>query len=252
MEPTATRRVRTVVVTPTYDEKDTIADLIAAVLAEQPGLPDFELHVLVADSHSEDGTREIVQRLADANPRVHLLDVRQRGIGVGLYQGFRHAIDALDAEVLIEMDADFQHSPADLPVFLGKIVEGFDLVSGSRFVPGSQVVMSWPRRILSVTSNRLMRMLLGLEGVSDFTTSYRAFTRDLFLKVDPDSVAWQERSFIFVPVFLCRLIEAGARFTEVPIAEIVRQEGYSKIDYWRYMRDIARFAVKARMGRLRR
>ena len=106
--PMTAERRRAVVVTPTYDEKENIADLIAAVLGEQEQVPAFQLHVLVADSHSQDGTLDIVAALAAADPRVHLLDVHERCIGIGLFKGFQHAIDALGADVLVEMDADFQ------------------------------------------------------------------------------------------------------------------------------------------------
>ena len=158
---TAERR-RAVVVTPTYDEKENIADLIAAVLSEQEQVPAFELHVLVADSHSQDGTLDIVAALATVDPRVHLLDVQDAGIGIGLFKGFQHAIDALGADVLVEMDADFQHNPGDIPTFLAKIEEGYDVVVGSRFVEGSVNRMPLSRRVLSVGANQFVRAMLGL------------------------------------------------------------------------------------------
>lgn len=243
---TASRRV--VVVTPTYDEIENIADLIAAVLAEQERVPGFELHVLVADSHSRDGTLEAVASLAWDNPRVHLLDVQERGIGIGLYQGFCHAIDELGADVLIEMDADFQHNPADIPRFLKKIDEGYDVVVGSRFVAGSINEMPLYRQVLSVGANQLVRSALGLHGVTEITTSFRAFTREIFRQVDPDTVPWQEKSFIFVPVFLVRMLEEGAQATEIPMTMHPRMLGYSKMIYWRYIRDILQFSVKSRLG----
>jgi dolichol-phosphate mannosyltransferase len=239
---------RVVVVTPTYEEKEGIADLIAAILAEQQNLPGFDLHILVADGHSQDGTLEIVQKLAETDSRTHLLDVQERGIGVGLYQGFRYAIDSLGAQILIQIDADFQHNPADIPRFLDEISNGYDVVSGSRFVPGGDFKMSFYRLILSVGANHVIRMLLGLKGVTDFTTSYRAFTKEIFLKVSPDSVTWQEKSFIFVPVFLVRMLECGARAREIAITEHPRSRGHSKISYWRYILDIARFSIKYRLG----
>jgi len=241
-------RLRAVVVAPTYDEKESIADLIAAVLAQQQHVPEFDLHILVADGHSQDGTLEIVQRLAETSSKIHLLDVEERGIGVGLYKGFQHAIDWLGAEVLIEIDADFQHNPEDIPRFLREISRGYDVVSGSRFVAGSNFRMPFFRLTLSVGANQMIRMMLGLKGVTDFTTSYRAFTKEIFLKVSPESVAWQEKSFIFVPVFLVRLLECGARATEISMTEHPRSRGYSKMSYWRYILDIFRFAIKYRLG----
>ncbi len=244
---TMTRR-RAVIVTPTFDEKENIADLISAVLAEQVHSDAFELHVLVADSHSADGTLEIVAALADRNPRVHLLDVQERGIGIGLFRGFQHAIDALDADVLIEMDADFQHNPEDIPHFLAQIEAGYDVVVGSRFVDGSVNRMPWYRKVLSVGANQMVRSALGLHGITEITTSYRAFTKETFLRVDPATVPWQEKSFIFVPVFLVRLLETGARATEIPMTMHPRTQGYSKMIYWRYIRDILLFSARSRLG----
>lgn len=245
---TSTHCRRAVVVTPTYDERETIADLIDAVLAEQDRVDSFELHVLVADSHSQDGTLEIVAALAAQNPRVHLLDVQERGIGLGLFRGFQYAIDSLDADVLIEMDADFQHNPGDIPHFLQKIDEGYDVVVGSRFVDGSINEMPLYRKALSVGANQVVRSALGMKDITEITTSYRAFTSEAFLKVDPDSVPWQEKSFIFVPVFLVRMLETGARATEIPMTMHPRVLGYSKMIYWRYMRDILSFSLKYRFG----
>jgi dolichol-phosphate mannosyltransferase len=242
------RRIRAVVVVPTYDEKESIAEFIAAVLAQQENVPEFDLHILVADGHSQDGTLEIVQSLAETNSKVHLLDVEERGIGVGLYKGFHYAIDCLNAEVLIQIDADFQHNPEDIPSFLNEISKGYDLVSGSRFIADSNFKMPFYRLVLSVGANQLIRMMLGLKGVTDFTTSYRAFTKEIFLKVDPDSIAWQEKSFIFVPVLLVRLLECGAHFTEISMTEHPRNDGYSKMIYWRYILDIIWFSIKTRLG----
>jgi dolichol-phosphate mannosyltransferase len=241
-------RRRAVVVTPTFDEKENIADLIDAVLAEQIRVNAFELDVLVADSHSVDGTLEIVSALAARNARVHLLDVQERGIGIGLFRGFQHAIDALGADVLIEMDADFQHNPEDIPHFLAKIEEGYDVVVGSRFVDGSVNRMPAYRKVLSVGANQVVRSALGLHGVTEITTSYRAFTRETFLKVDPATVPWQEKSFIFVPVFLVRMLETGARAAEIPTTMHPRVLGYSKMIYWRYIRDILIFSARSRLG----
>lgn len=237
---------RAVVVIPTYDERENVAEIIGAVLAEQGRVGQFELHVLAADSHSQDGTLEIVQALADANPRVHLLDVEERGIGIGLYRGFCHAVAELDADVLLEMDADFQHNPADISRFLEQIDRGYDLVVGSRFVKGSVNRMPWYRRVLSMGANGVIRFTLNLHGVTEITTSYRAFTRELFQRIDPESVPWRERSFIFVPVFLVRMMECGASAIEIPMTMHPRLVGYSKMVYFDYIRDILSFSIKTR------
>lgn len=237
-----------VVVIPTYDEKENIADIIEETLAQQQHIPTYDLHVLVSDGHSKDGTLEIVAAIETANPKAHLLDVQQRGIGVGLYQGFMHAINELNADVLLEMDSDFQHNPADIPGLLNGITEGYDVVIGSRFVDGSMNKMPFFRRVLSVGANGVIRLLLNLKHITEITTSFRAFTRDTFLKIDPASVPWEERSFIAVPVFLVRMIECGARAKEIPMTMHPRMRGYSKMAYWPYIRDIFIFSIKTRLG----
>ncbi len=239
---------RTVVVIPTYNEKDNIAAIVGAVLAEQANVVKFDLHVLVADSHSTDGTLDIVRQLGVEDPRVHLLDVQQRGIGIGLYKGFVHAVENLGAEVLVEMDADFQHNPGDLPALLAQIDAGHELVVGSRFIRGSTNRMPFYRRLLSVAANGMIRIMLGLKGVTEVTTSYRAMTREAFLRVPFEAVPWEERSFIPVPVFLVRMLEYGARATEVPITMHPRTHGYSKMVYWKYIRDILLFSIRSRLG----
>ena len=180
-----------------------------------------------------------------------MLDVQKRGIGVGLYSGFRHAIEKLGADVLIEMDADFQHNPAEIPELLRGIADGYDVVIGSRFVEGSMIKMPPFRRVLSVGANLVIRWMLGLKEITEITTSYRAFTKEIFLKVDPDSVPWQETSFIAVPVFLVRMIEAGASIKEIPMTMHPRTRGYSKMAYSRYIRDVFMFSLRSRLGRQR-
>ncbi len=240
---------RVVVVTPTYDERDNIADLITAVLAEQAQIPAFEVHVLVSDSCSTDGTLDIVGQMAAADARIHLLNVQQRGIGIGLLRGFQYAIEQLDADVLVEMDSDFQHNPQDLPTLLAPLQQGYEVVVGSRFIDGSVNNMPFYRRVLSVGANQVIRLALGLQGVTEITTSFRAFRKDAFLKLPEESVPWHETSFIAVPVFLVRMLEHGAKATEVPMTMHPRVRGYSKMIYWRYILDILRFAVKDRWRR---
>jgi dolichol-phosphate mannosyltransferase len=239
------------VVCPTYDEQENIEEFVSAVLAEQANLPGDELHVVVADAHSPDRTQAIVQALARTDPGVHLVDVRERGIGMGLRAGFDYALDTLHADVLVEMDADFQHSPADIPRLVHALHDGADLAVGSRFVAGSVNRMPLYRKVLSAGANQLIRVMLGLHGVTEITTSYRAFTRAAYLRLDRGSVPWHEKSFVAVPILLVRMIESGAHATEISMTMHPRARGYSKMIYLRYMRDILWFGVKSCWERLR-
>lgn len=240
---------RAVVVLPTYDERENIESLTTAILSEQAHIPDFELHILIADGHSQDGTIEIGERLAEENPTIHFLDVNQRGIGAGIYLGFCHAIEQLQADVLVEMDSDFQHNPQDVPILLNKISEGYEVVVGSRFLTDSHNNMPFIRRVLSVGANGVLRVALGLKDVTEITTSFRAIRKEAFLRLDSNEIPWwEEKSFIAVPIFLVRMLEKGANATEVPMTMHPRVKGYSKMIYWRYIRDVLWFAFKDRMG----
>jgi dolichol-phosphate mannosyltransferase len=240
---------RAVVVLPTYDELENIVDIAGAILAQQAQIADFELHVLVSDSNSQDGTIAAVEALMQEDPRVHFLNVQQRGIGRALYHGFQHAIEQLDADVLVEMDADFQHNPHDLTLLLKGISEGYDVVVGSRFLTESHNHMPFYRKVLSVGANQVLRLALGLKDVTEITTSFRAFRKEAFMRLPQDAVPWyEERSFIAVPVFLVRMLEAGASATEVPMTMHPRVRGYSKMIYWRYIRDVLWFSFRDRLG----
>ena len=240
---------RAVVVLPTYDERDNIEAITKAVLNEQQYVDLFEIHVLISDSHSQDGTIEIGQDLAANNPNIHFIDIQKRGIGAGLYRGFVHAIEQLDAQVLIEMDSDFQHNPHDIPSMLQKISEGYDVVVGSRFLADSHNNMPFYRKVLSVGANGVLRVALGLKGITEITTSFRAIRPDAFLLLDENDVPWwEEKSFIAVPVFLVRMLEKGATASEIPMTMHPRVSGYSKMIYWRYIRDVMWFAFKDRFG----
>jgi dolichol-phosphate mannosyltransferase len=240
---------RAIVVLPTYDERENITELTEAILNEQAQIAEFELHVLISDGHSQDGTMEIAQRMAAENPRVHFIDVNKRGIGAGLYSGFVHAIHQLNAAVIIEMDSDFQHNPHDIPVMLKQIAAGYDVVVGSRFLTDSHNNMPFFRKILSYAANAVLRIALGLKDVTEITTSFRAMRKEAFLNLKENEVPWwEEKSFIAVPVFLVRMLSKGVKATEVPMTMHPRVKGYSKMIYWRYIRDVLWFAFKDRLG----
>lgn len=240
---------RAVVVLPTYDERDNIEALTEAVLNEQTHIANFELHVLISDGHSQDGTMDIARRMADENPRVHFIDVNKRGIGAGIFVGFTHAINEVNADVIVEMDSDFQHNPHDIPLMLEQIAAGYDVVVGSRFLTDSHNNMPFFRKILSYGANAVLRIALGLKGVTEITTSFRAMRKEAFLAIEENEVPWwEEKSFIAVPVFLVRMLSKDVKATEVPMTMHPRVKGYSKMIYWRYIRDVLWFAFKDRLG----
>lgn len=238
--------MRLVVNIPTYFEKENIEEIAKKVLAQAKNLPGIDLHVLVSDSHSTDGTAEIVKKISQVNPKVHYLDVRQRGLGVGLIKGHRFAINRLKADILAQMDGDDQHDPAALPKMVEYIKRGYDLVNGSRLMPGGQNLLGWHRRIFTRGSALYCQLAWGTFNISEYTTSYRVFTKKLFEKIDLSLVPWRAKTYIVQPAFLYAALVAGAKIKEVPIVFTDRKKGYSKAKIIAYTLDVLKFGAKVR------
>jgi dolichol-phosphate mannosyltransferase len=209
------------VVIPTYNERGNIEKIIPQILAQDEGI-----HILVVDDNSPDGTGEIADRLASASDRLHVLHRRGKlGLGSAYREGFRYALEQ-GAENIIEMDADFSHDPAILPVFLEKI-QSVDMVVGSRYLNGVSVV-NWPLRrlMLSYFASVYTRIITGLR-LSDCTSGFKCFRRDVLQAIDLTKIRSDGYSFQIEMNYRCH--EKGFRIGEVPIIFIDRHAGTSKM-----------------------
>ena len=238
--------MRLVVNIPTYCERDNIEEIIKRVLSACKKI-DADVHVLVADSASPDGTGDIVKKISRVNPKVHYLNVKVRGLGVGVVKGHRFAIDKLKADVLAQMDGDLSHDPSTLPVMFDYIKKGHDLVNGSRLMPGGKNFLGWHRRFFTRGSALFCKLSWGTFSLSEYTNSYRMFTKELFEKIDFAKVPWRAKTYIIQPSFLYAAVEAGARIKEVPIKFVDRKKGYSKAQIVAYTLDVLKFGVKVRI-----
>lgn len=212
---------RVVVVIPTYNEAENLAWIVGRLRDAQP-----EVDVIVVDDGSPDGTGDIADRLAAADPQVRVVHrTVKAGLGAAYLHGFRVALDA-GYDVIGEMDADGSHQPEQLDRLLTAL-ESADLVIGSRWVPGGSVV-NWPlnRELLSRGGNLYVRMLLGVR-VRDATAGYRLFRRTTLEKIDLDSV--QSTGYVFQTDMVARTLAAGLVVTEVPIEFVERVRGDSKM-----------------------
>jgi dolichol-phosphate mannosyltransferase len=213
---------RVLVIIPTYDEADNIAPIVARVRAAVP-----DADVLVADDNSPDGTGEIADKLAADDAAVHVLHrPGKQGLGAAYIAGFRWGLER-DYDVLVEMDADGSHQPEQLPRLLDRLTSA-DLVLGSRWVPGGQVV-NWPvrRSVLSRGGNVYTRTALGLP-LHDATGGFRAFRRRVLEGIDLAQVASQ--GYCFQVDLAWRAWRAGFRVAEVPITFVERERGTSKMN----------------------
>jgi dolichol-phosphate mannosyltransferase len=209
------------IVIPTYDEAANLAWIVRRLRAAQP-----DLHVLVVDDGSPDGTGDIADDLAAADDCVRVLHRAEKaGLGAAYKDGFRVALDA-GFDVVGEMDADGSHQPEQLHLLLDALA-GADLVIGSRWVPGGSVV-NWPRRreLLSRGGNFYVRTLLGVK-VRDATAGFRLFRRSALEAIDLDSV--ESTGYVFQTDMVVRCLRLGLRVREVPIEFVERVRGDSKM-----------------------
>jgi dolichol-phosphate mannosyltransferase len=212
---------RVLVIVPTYDEVENLEAILGRLAAAVPSA-----HALVVDDASPDGTGELAEKLAQLDPRVHVLRrTAKQGLGPAYVAGFRWA-RARGYDVVVEMDADGSHAPEQLPDLLSAL-ETADLVLGSRYVPGGAVA-DWPlhRLLLSRFGNRYTRWALRLP-LSDATGGYRAARGELIDALRFDDVS--SHGYCFQVDWAWRAVRAGARVREVPITFTERAFGRSKM-----------------------
>ncbi len=239
---------KVVVVAPTYNEKNSIEKLTRLVLDQNGKLPGFDIHVLVVDSHSPDGTGEIVQRLVKENNKVHFLDIHERGLGRAIIKGYEYAMEELKADVLMQIDADLQHDPNEIPLFLQKIEEGYEYIQGSRYVKGGENNISITRQIFSFGASFACRLLTGIWKIRDFTPSYKAYTRQLYERIDKSHIPWQGTTFLIQPAAVVEAFRAGAKTCEVPIKFQNRRADKSKNEVANYVIDILGYGLEVRLS----
>ncbi|MDO8638568.1 MAG: glycosyltransferase [Candidatus Daviesbacteria bacterium] len=240
---------KVVIVVPTYNERSSIQKVIELILAQNGKIPGFDIHVLIVDSHSPDGTGELAKKLAAKNPKVHFLDVTERGLGLAIVKGYDYALNKLNAEVLMQIDADLQHDPNDIPKFLQKINEGYEYIQGSRYAKGGANKISPLRQLFTIGLNIIMRILTGIWQISDFSPSYKAYTKELFQRMDWGSIPWQGTTFIIQPAAVVEAYKAGAKMTEVPIIFRDRRADRSKNQVFNYIVDVLGYAMEYRLSK---
>lgn len=212
---------RTVMVVPTYNEAENLAWIIGRLRAAEP-----DVDVMIVDDSSPDGTGEIADGLAAADPRVQVVHRTEKaGLGAAYLHGFRVALEQ-GYDVIGEMDADGSHQPEQLYRLRSALLDA-DLVIGSRYVPGGSIV-NWPlfRRMLSAFGNLYVRLLLGI-AVRDSTAGYRLFRRTTLEKIDLTSV--NVTGYVFQTDLAWRTLQSGLVVREVPIEFIERVRGHSKM-----------------------
>ena len=209
-------------IVPTYNEAENIEALIQQVRA-LPG----NVHVLIVDDNSPDGTGDLVDKLVAQDSGIQVLHRPGKlGLGSAYKAGFKAGLRQ-GYTFLCTMDADFSHDPTLLPLLLAKASQGYDLVIGSRYVPGGQIVGSTAaRQFISYSANWLAHTILGVTA-RDCTAGFRCYRNQVLETINLDAIFSSGYSFLIEMAFYCQ--QAGFRIGEVPITFVNRRKGTSKI-----------------------
>ena len=214
---------KAIVIIPTFNEGLNVEKLVGEVFSLYP-----EISVLFVDDNSPDKTADIIRKLQSNYSNLHLLQRPQKmGLGSAYLAGFQWAL-ARPYQYIVEMDADFSHTPKDL-LRLIEAAEQADLVVGSRYLPGGQT-RNWPlyRRAISLTGAYISRFFTGME-LSDVTSGFKCFRRETLLCLDFGRVL--SRGFVFQLEMNFRVNELGLRIKEIPVTFQQREHGTSKMNF---------------------
>jgi len=221
---------KVVIVIPTYNERENTEKMIEALAGELPKIKNHEVHVLYVDDTSPDTTYEVVREKGEKYPWLHLLlNAEKKGLGVAYAKGFTFAMEKLEADYVMEFDADFQHRPDEIKRLVEKIDEGYEYIIGSRYIPGGSIPKEWgfSRKFLSVVGNLIARVGLLMPKVHDLTTGFKLTKSSVMKKIDLDHL--YSNSFAYKVQILGQAIQGGAKWAEVPITFMARTKGESKI-----------------------
>ncbi|MEK6220840.1 MAG: polyprenol monophosphomannose synthase [Chloroflexota bacterium] len=225
--------MNTIVILPTYNEAENIAKIIKKLL----DLNIENFGILVVDDNSPDGTGQIVNDLAQANPEmVSILHREGRmGLGSAYRRGFEWALEN-GADAVLQMDSDFSHPAEKIPEMLGKLKD-FDIVIGSRYTPGGSVDVDWPtwRKWLSAFGNFYARTILGLP-LRDVTGGFRLWRRSALQAMPMDKI--RSNGYVFQVETAYAAYKVGLQFGETPIYFADRKWGQSKMN-WRIQLEAA-------------
>lgn len=213
--------MKTLIIIPTYNELDNLPKLLSEVLSRNE-----DINVLVVDDNSPDGTAAYVEKEMQLNNRLHLIKrASKQGLGTAYIAGFKYALQN-HFDFIFEMDADFSHDPKEIPKFLNEI-NNYDLIIGSRYITGVNVI-NWPMRrlLLSWFANLYTRFITGMP-IHDATGGFKCFKRKVLESIDLDKV--RSNGYAFQIEMNFKAWKKGFKIKEIPIIFVDRMKGKSKM-----------------------
>ncbi|MGE5248453.1 MAG: GtrA family protein [Verrucomicrobiota bacterium] len=229
-----------VVIIPTYNEADNIGPLIDRLQEEFRRIP-HDTSILVVDDNSPDGTASVVMEKMKTFRSVFLIRGTKEGLGSAYIRGMKHALETMDADAVMEMDADFSHKPEDVPRLISALDEGADFVIGSRYVEGGRIPGDWGllRRLISRFGNIFSRYIAGMYRVRDCTAGFRAIRASLLERIDLAGLGVQ--GYAFQIALLNQALARKAVVREIPVEFVDRKRGETKLG----LSDILEFMANA-------
>lgn len=219
------KKIKTIVVIPTYNEAEHIEALISQILYFQP-----EFNILVVDDDSPDGTGRVVDELSKKSDKIKILHrYKKSGLGKAYLEGFNYVLSQNPPyEKIIQMDADFSHHPR----YLGDLIDGTedkDICLGSRYIAAGKI-LDWrlSRRVLSYVANLYVRFWLGFK-VKDCTSGFRCFKREVLDNIGLETI--KANGYLFQIEILTRCLRFGYSFKEIPITFVERKKGKTKLGF---------------------
>ena len=214
------------VVIPTYNEKETIQSLIEKLFSEIKPIVD-ELHVVIIDDSSPDGTANIVTDLSDKFQKISLIQRPTKlGLGAAYKDGFNHVLEKIDSDLIVQMDADHSHNPSEIVTMLQEI-EGYDFVVASRHMPNSSIVGWGVGRQMTHSFAGIIARISARIDIKDSTSGFRMFKRETLQSIEFDKI--ESDGFAFQIEVLYQLKQKGFRGLEMPTIFVNRKSGKSKM-----------------------
>lgn len=218
---------------PAYNEAENIKLMISELFDKEfPKIDKVEMHLLVIDDFSPDGTGDIVKKFQDKYKNLHLLQKQKEGLGWAYIRGFQYAIDKLNADAVMEMDADFQHPPRFVKPMVDAYLEGADYCIGSRYIKGGSVPKEWAmsRKAISFFGNLFIRLVLLKPSIHDLTTGFRLTrVKGVLDKIDLNHLMEPTR-FAYKVDLLYQSIKNSKKTVEVPLEFAARTKEVSKFN----------------------
>ncbi len=233
--------MKTLVILPAYNEAENIDKLI-------PRLLEQDVEILFVEDASEDGTAEKIKQWMPSSNRINLIQRPAKlGLGTAYIAGFKWALQR-DYQYIFEMDADLSHDPGDIPRFIKKCEEGYDVIIGSRYTRGTISVVGWDfrRLILSKFANKYAITILGLGFLTDVTSGYRCYRRKVLENLDLDSI--RSNGYAFQIEMVYRAYKKSFKIAEIPIIFYERNSGSSKMTK-KIIREAAIMVWRLRFGK---